>query len=68
MTLAHRFSGAINNQFDFSFIMGVYWWRGEVDVKGTDLDIDLKDGIDPIVGIAARYQIAPQLECQLELN
>ena len=68
LTLAHRFSGAINDQLGVSFIMGVYWWRGEVDANGTNLDIKLDGGVDPMVGVAMHYQVAPKLECQLEWN
>lgn len=68
ITLGNRFSHNFNNQFGVSLLVGLFWWDGEIEASGANVDTDLDGGIDPLFGLAAHYHLNKQWSLQLQAH
>jgi hypothetical protein len=58
-TLANRFFWPVQDQLKLSAELGLFWWDGEVNLTGADVNPDLDGGVDPLLGLGVQYQWLP---------
>ncbi|HEX4939299.1 MAG TPA: hypothetical protein VFX11_11535, partial [Candidatus Kapabacteria bacterium] len=67
-TLANRFLWEAMPRVTLSGEVGLFIWEGEIDLTGANVEPDLDDGTDLLLGVACAYRITDQLEAALHLK
>ena len=67
-TLANRFLWEVMPRVTLSGEVGLFIWEGEIDLTGADVEPDLDDGTDLLLGVACAYRLTDNLEAALHLK
>ncbi len=67
-TFANRFLWEVMPRVTLSAEAGLYVWEGEINLSGANIDPDLGDGTDLLLGVAAGYRITDQLGAALQIK
>ncbi|MBA54801.1 MAG: hypothetical protein CMK89_10140 [Pseudomonadales bacterium] len=59
-TLANRFFWPLQDKLNLSAELGLFWWDGEVNLTGADVNPDLDGGVDPLLGLGVHYLLNPK--------
>ncbi|WP_020408661.1 tandem-95 repeat protein [Hahella ganghwensis] len=62
LTLANRIMWATEAGVTLSGEVGLFFWSGDIQLGGVDINPDLDGGADPLLGLGAGYHVTPEVE------